>query len=375
MEKPDKKPERLVSLDALRGFDMFWIIGGAGFFIALLKYLHFPESWIEVAQTHMEHVPWEGFHFFDLIFPMFVFISGVSICYSIESQRKKGTSISGIQLRILKRVAILILLGLSFSFFRFVDGNTRLYTVLWLIAMSYGIAASFYLHFPSWKKQLICIGATLVCYHLALEFMPYPGKGDGIIPENNLAAWLDRNLIETNLYRKVYDPEGTIRVIPAGMLCLLGCLAGQRIRFHSRIQGTATIRSAAELAATGAVCWLLGWIWSFSLPVIKDLWTPSFILTAGAWSLLLLALFYLVIDVWKQRWIGWFFLPIGMNAITIYVAQRYFNFYHTRDFFAKGYANTIENPEAKMLLLTASLLGVQWLLLYFLYRKKIFIKV
>ena len=166
-----------------------------------------------------------------------------------------------------------------------------------MIGMSYLIGASLTLHVESWKHRLIIFFSVLVLYHLAIFYLPYPGKGEGISPENNLAAWLDRNLINTNLYRTVYDPEGTIRIFTGGMLGMLGGLFGQRIKSFQ----SANIRCSIELLIAGLTCLLLGWIWSFSFPIIKDLWSPSFILWSAGWSLLLLALFYTLIDVWNLK--------------------------------------------------------------------------
>lgn len=122
----------------------------------------------------MEHVKWEGFHFLDLIFPLFVFISGVTIPYSILSLKAKAVPVKQLQLRIIKRSLILILIGLSFSLFRFQADAVRLYTVLWLIGMSYLIGASLTLHVESWKHRLLIFIGVLMLYHLALFYLPYP---------------------------------------------------------------------------------------------------------------------------------------------------------------------------------------------------------
>ena len=297
----EAKKTRLMSLDALRGFDMFWIIGGSGMVVALVEILGFPDSWVAGLSLQMHHVEWDGFRFFDLIFPLFVFISGVTVPYSILSQKAKGVPVKQLQIGILKRSIIIVLIGLSYSFFKFEAGTLRLYTVLWMIGMSYMIGASLTLHVESWKHRLIIFFGVLVIYHLAIFYFPYPGKGDGITPDNNLAAWLDRNLITTNLYRTVYDPEGTIRIFTGGMLGLLGGLIGQRLKSYQKPDK----RCSIELLIAGITCLLLGWIWSFSFPIIKDLWSPSFILWAAGWSLLLLALFYTVIDVWGFKKLGW----------------------------------------------------------------------
>lgn len=361
---------RLVSLDALRGFDMFWIIGGSGLVVALVTCLRLPDPWVQELALQMTHVEWEGFRFFDLIFPLFVFMAGVAVPYALLSKLQKGVSVAQLQGRVVRRSIMLILIGLSFSIFKFQSDQVRLYTVLWLIGMSYLIGASLSLRIPSWRNRVVIFFAVLMTYHLAILYLPYPGKGPEITPANNLAAWLDRNLIPTNLYRGHYDPEGTIRVIPGGMLCLLGVLVGQRIRHFG---GPAT-RCGLELLAGGLACLALGWGWSLTFPIIKDLWSPSFILWSAGWSLLLLGCFYLMMDVWKQRWVGWVFLPIGMNAIFIYATQWYVPWRGIRDFFFRGYSETLENPEIRQLVLAAGLVLVQWLVLWWLYRKKQFIR-
>ncbi len=339
--------------------------------VALVDVLGLPDSWVKALAIQMTHVEWDGFRFYDLIFPLFVFISGVTVPYSILSQKAKGVPVKQLQITIIKRSAILVLIGLSYSFFKFETGALRLYTVLWMIGMSYLIGASLTLHVESWHHRLIIFFSVLILYHLAIFYLPYPGKAEAITPDNNLAAWLDRNLITTNLYRVVYDPEGTIRVLTGGMLGMLGGLFGQRIKSFK----TPELQCGLELLVAGLASLLLGWIWSLSFPIIKDLWSPSFILWSAGWSLLLLSLFYTVIDVWGLKKVGWIFVPIGMNAITIYAAQWYFPFNASRDFFFKGFSNLFSNPATQQLVLWTGLVLIQWLILYWLYRKKIFIRI
>ncbi|WP_435894620.1 acyltransferase family protein [Oceaniferula spumae] len=370
-KKNSDQSQRLVSLDALRGFDMFWIIGGAGLVVALAKVFHLPEELVGTLSEQMKHVQWEGFRFFDLIFPLFVFMSGVAVPYSIIAKLDDGASAILLQSRIIRRAAVLVLIGLSFTALRFQPEQIRLYTVLWLIGMSYLIGASITLHVASWKKRLVIFFGVLIFYHVVMIYLPYPGKGTSLTPHNNLAAWMDRNLIETNLYRGDYDPEGSIRIIPAGMLCLLGALAGEWLRGYGR----ARMRCGMELLAAGLVCLALGWSWGLVFPIIKDLWSPSFILWSAGWSFLLLALFYIVMDVWKQRWIGWIFLPIGMNSILIYASQWYVPWGNIRDFFFRGYSGTLSDTGMQQLVLLGGLVLVQWLALFWLYRRKAFLSV
>ena len=366
-----EKPVRLVSLDALRGFNMFWIIGGSGLVLALANYFQLHGFWLRELSVQLTHVQWQGFRFFDLIFPLFVFMSGVAVPYSIIAKLDQGTSSKRLQWRIFRRSVVLILIGLSFSVFKFQPDQVRLYTVLWLIGMSYLIGASITLHVESWKKRVVIFFAVLLAYHLAVLYLPYPGKVAEMTAGNNLAAWIDRNLIATNLYRGDYDPEGSIRVIPAGMLCLLGALAGEWLRGYDQPK----LRCGLELILAGLICLGLGWTWSFLFPIVKDLWSPSFIVCSAGWSFLLLASFYIVMDVWKQRWTGWVFLPIGMNAILIYASQWYVPWRNIRDFFFQGYAGTLSNTDMQQLVLTAGLVLAQWSILFWLYRKKAFVSV
>lgn len=365
------KKIRLISLDALRGFDMFWIIGGSGMLVSLVKILGFPENWVNVLALQMRHVKWDGFHFLDLIFPLFIFISGVTIPYSVLSQKAKGVPIKQLQFRIIKRSLIIVFIGVSFSLLKFQWDAIRLYQVLWLIGMSYMIGASITLHVESWKYRLLIFFGVLALYHLIIFYLPYPGKGEFITPGNNLAAWLDRNLIKTNLAVGVYDAEGTIRIFPAAMVSLLGGLAGQLIKSYNQPE----IRCGIKLFVAGLVCLLLGWTWSLSFPIIKGLWSPSYVLWSAGWSLLLLALFYTVMDVWKMKWMGWFFVPIGMNAITVYAAKWYIPLHDSRDFFFGGFASLFDNPSIQQFILSSGLVLIQWLILYVLYRNKIFIRV
>ncbi len=373
MAKPDNelKKIRLISLDALRGFDMFWIIGGSTMVVALVKVLGFPENWVNALALQMTHVKWDGFHFFDLIFPLFIFISGVAIPYSILSKKAKGVPVKKLQYQIIKRSLIIVFIGLSFSLFKFKWEAVRLYQVLWLIGMSYMIGASITLHVESWKYRLLIFFGVLVLYHLIIFYLPYPDKGETITPGNNLAAWLDRNLIKTNLAVGVYDAEGTIRIFPAAMVSVLGALTGQRIKWHKQPK----LRCGIELFIAGMFCLLLGWGWSFSFPIIKGLWSPSYVLWASGWSLLLLALFYTIMDVWKLKWLGWIFVPIGMNAITIYAAHWYLPLHDSRDFFFRGFANLFDDITIQQFILSFGLVLIQWIFLYILYRKKIFIRV
>ena len=209
------------------------------------------------------------------------------------------------------------------------------------------------------------IVALLLGYWAAMKLIPVPGFGAGNLePGKTLADYIDRALVPGRLYKVVRDPEGLFSTIPAVATASLGVLAGQWLR-HSRRNGH--IKAAALLAA-GAGSLALGGLWSLSFPLNKNLWTSSFVLWTAGWSLLLLGLFYLVVDVWGWRRWAFPFVVIGVNAITIYVAQGFI------DFNAVGRL-VFGNARIHQALLPSAGLLAEWCFLYVLFRKRIFLRV
>lgn len=245
------------------------------------------------------------------------------------------------------------------------------YTVLFLIGGSYFIAASILIQRSSFQSQLCWALGLLVGYHIAMFYLPYPGKITGeITPANNLAAYIDSNLFSVRLFMGVFDPEGPLRLLPAASMCLIGSCIGMRIKTYSQAKS----RCALELFLVGLLLLLSAYIWSFFFPIIKMVWSSSFILYTAGWSAILLAAFYQIIDVWQQKWLAFFFIPIGMNSITIYAGSRYIDFSHTSDYFFKSFASWLGGHWTVFISALGYLL-IQWLFLNFLYQKKIFLKV
>ncbi|MHC4122799.1 MAG: acyltransferase family protein [Planctomycetota bacterium] len=358
---------RVASIDALRGFDMFWIIGGCLILRKLSEIYDNPSAQPFFAQ--FRHVEWEGFHFLDLIFPLFMFIVGAVLPFSIARRRERGESRLRLWGHIIKRAAIIVLLGLMVNgLLNFNIPEMRWSGVLQYIGVCYFFAALIAMY-TSWRIQAIITVSLLILHWALLMFVPVPGFGAGVItPEGCLASYLDQLLIPGKLYYGYGDNEGILAILTGVALVLIGTLAGYWLRTEKG-GNCKTVR----LLLSGVVCLVTGYTWGLFFPIIKIIWTSPFILVASGWSLLLLALFYWVIDVKGYKKWTYFFVVIGMNPITIYFAQRFVDFERIAKFFVSGaarYAGAFEP-----VVLAIGILAVKWLLLWFLYRKRIFLKV
>lgn len=370
-------PQRLWSLDTLRGFDMLWIIGGDAFFRTLANMTDW--GWADTMSFQLDHVEWDGLRAYDMIFPLFMFIAGVAIPYAQGSRRQRGATRSDIVRKVLLRAFVLILLGLvcnriqNFDNFEF--KNFRWPSVLGQIGLAYLFASLIVLFTKSFKARAAWLVGILVGYAAVQLFVPVPGFGAGVLTQEGcINGYIDRMFLPGRLYGTVdgvqyFDPEGILCIVSATGITLLGALAGLILR-RSDTSGT---RKAAILTIAGLVFLLTGLAIAPVYPPIKAAWTTTFNLQAGGISLLLLAAFYLVIDVWQLR--GWtlFFRVIGLNAITIYMAPRIIDFNHAADYLFSGLASLSETWQP--LILIAAVVALKWLFLYFLYRKKIFLRV
>ena len=357
---------RLASIDALRGFDMFWIIGGGTLIANLAKVYSHPIT--DTIQRQLHHVEWKGFHFEDLIFPLFLFIVGVVLPFSFTRRLERGHSRPLLYLHILKRSAIIILLGLIFNGLqRFDWAQMRWPGVLQRIGICYFFAAIIVMN-TKWRTQAIIIAAVLILYWIATMLIPVPNFGAGnLTMEGCLSSYIDQQLIPGQLYYGYGDNEGVISTLPAICTVLLGALAGHWLR-----SGPLGDRKAAGLAIAGIASLLIGLLWGQVFPIIKILWTSSYVMVAGGLSLMLLALFYWVIDVKGYSKWAFFFIVIGMNPITIYFLQRFVDFNGIAEFFLVG---AVEHADLfKPLILAFGIVLIKWLFLWFLYRHRIFFK-
>jgi len=360
--------DRIASIDALRGFDMFWIIGGGAFFETLPKVWKNPFT--ETIKQQMEHVSWQGFRFEDLIFPLFLFIVGVVLPFSISRRLQQGLSPKVLRLHIIKRAAILILLGLIMNgLLQFNLADMRWPGVLQRIGLCYFFAALLVMH-TGWLIQSMVATGLLIGYWALVMFVPVPGSGLGVLtPEGCLPAYIDRLLIPGKFCCFTFgDNEGLLSTIPAVSTVLIGALAGHWLGSPR----SGSIKTVA-LVIAGIICLVIGYLWGLSFPIIKVIWTSSYVLYAAGWSLVLLAAFYWVIDVRGYRKWAFFFVVIGANPITIYFLQGFVNFDGIAGFFVRGLAP--HTGQIEPLILPFAAFAAKWLLLLFLYRHRIFFKI
>ena len=370
-DKPDAAPpERLLSIDALRGFDMFWIVGGDDLAHALGKWWGPPQG-TQLAQQ-FSHVEWEGFRFYDLIFPLFLFLVGAVLPFSLRKYQTRDHPKSLALARVARRVVLLFLLGLVYNnLLQFRFESLRVAGVLQRIAICYGFAATIFL-LTKVRTQVVLFVAILVGYWTILMFVPSPESRAGdLAKETNLAGYLDRHYLPGKIYESFYgygDNEGLLSTIPAVATALLGVLAG-----HWLLSDRARWTKSVGLATMGLACLGLGMLWSKDFPIIKILWTSSYVLVAGGWSLLLLALFYTIIDVIKLRAWAFFFVVIGVNAITIYVATHFIPFETISQRIFGGVARL--SGGLRPVVVATGTVALEWLLLLHLYRNRIFLHV
>ncbi|MCX6925226.1 MAG: DUF5009 domain-containing protein, partial [Verrucomicrobia bacterium] len=366
---PAEKPtasQRLMSVDALRGFDMFWIIG-AGSLVYALNRLSQNRVTTFLADQ-LEHASWSGFHFYDLIFPLFVFLVGVSLVFSLTKTIEQAGRAEALK-RVLRRSILLFAIGI-FYYGGFSNSwpGMRLMGVLNRIALAYFFAGLLFCFFKPRALVGICVG-ILAGYWALMTFVPIRDiqltkgnlariagqAGDAqaaalfkdksnpsavkdspawaaaekmfyattnrvtgrFDPGLNLANHIDFEYLPGRRWDDFFDPEGLLSTLPAVATCLLGVFAG----FLLRNPALPDKQKVIWLVSFGIAGAALGWLWGFQFPVIKKVWTSSYVLVAGGYSAILLGVFYLIVDVWKVR--AWCqpFVWIGMNAITVYLAS------------------------------------------------------
>lgn len=338
-----------MSLDALRGFDMLWIMGGDSIGHAAAGVAAGP-VW-KLFADQIEHVAWEGFRFYDLIFPLFVFMAGISLVFSLgkmAAERGKDAAL----VRLLRRSALLYVIGIFYyGGLATPFSEMRLVGVLHRIAIAYFFAGTLFL-FVRLRTLIIAAVAILLGYWALLTLVPIrdisieskalgaamqeAGATDtnafflattnyvrgGFEEGKNVVNHFDFRFLPGRKWDGNYDPEGVLSNLPAVVTCLLGVFAGLFLKDSKRPPA----QRALWLAGAGVALVILGSVWGIWFPVIKKLWTSSYVLVAGGYSCLLLAAFYYVIDV--REWRTWCrpLLWVGMNSIAVYLAGNLVSF-------------------------------------------------
>jgi len=375
VEHTPAKKKRLLSIDALRGFDMFWILGAESLFAALFIVTGWPV--LAVFAEQMEHTVWHGFHAYDLIFPLFIFLSGVSLgiaakpLSSYPADKAKSILHSGI-----KRLILLISFGVLYNHGwgtgipASIDG-IRYVSVLGRIGIAWFVAAML-VWYVSEKTQWLVAGAILVGYWLLLSFVSLGGYGEGdFSADGALNAWFDQNLLPGITYRNLaIDPEGILSNVTSVVNALAGVFIGRYMMKH--IASPKTLITGLSLIGVSIVA--LGYIWGIFFPINKTLWTSSFALVTIGYSTLLLTLFYWLIDVLDFTKWAKFFAVIGTNSIIVYLGTSLIDWKYTSKSIFGGFINIVPAGWQDIILF-GGMVFLQWLVLYWLYRRNIFIKV
>lgn len=352
-----------------------------------------PAVWLS---EQLHHTVWNGFTFYDMIFPLFLFIAGVSMPFSFSGKPKKG-----IYITMVRRTMLLIVLGMVVNGLLKWNGyeNTRFASVLGRIGLAWFFAGLIYLNFGL-RGQIVWFVGLLLGYWAVMMWVPVPGYGAGVLTmQGSLESYIDRLLLPGRLHDGVHDPEGILSTIPAIGTALLGVFTGTFLR-HNRQRVAGSQANAAgqgvapsetpgliarftvtpfgkglTLFAAGLALLAIALLWDLVFPINKRLWTSSFVLYTGGWSLIFLSVFYLVIDVWGLRKWAVPFIWIGTNAIVIYLASEgLVNFGFTAAAIFGGLIQYTP-PNWQPVWTAVSVTVVQLGFLYFLYRHKLFLKI
>ena len=363
--------QRLYSLDALRGFDMFWIMGAEAIFHNLAKITGSP-FWTTLS-GQFDHPAWNGFTAYDMIFPLFLFLAGVATPYSIGKQVDKGETRKTLLIRVIKRGLILVLLGVIYNNgleIRPIE-EIRFGSVLARIGLAFMFANIIYLYTKQ-RGQAIWFVALLIGYWFLLLFNSAPGYPMGdLTMEGNFVSYLDTLIMPGKLYLGIHDPEGLISTIPAISTGLLGIFTGNLLKTTS-IENKK--KTALKLVVIGIVLVIVAQIWNLVFPINKNLWTSSFTLQCGGISMLLMAGFYYIIDILGHKKWAFFFKVIGMNSILIYMSGSFINWSYTSSAIFEWLGQLVGEPYSAVVLVFCYL-AVQWGFLYFLYKQKLFLRV
>ncbi|MCH1420630.1 MAG: DUF5009 domain-containing protein [Akkermansiaceae bacterium] len=365
---------RLMSLDAFRGFIMFWIVGGEALAHALAKLDGVQSEVLNTVMIQLKHVSWEGFRFYDLIFPSIVFIVGASVAFSLGKLQASGSRRAAVR-RVIWRGLLLWLVGIIY--YGGISGGlegVRLLGVLQRIGICYLVTGLLFIYLP--VRGLVAAFLVLLGgYWALLSFVAVPGQEAVSFEEGrNITNWFDSKYLPFRKWSGTHDPEGILSTLPAIATCLLGVFAGLLLKNEGLTRG----KKVLTLFGAGAIFVLVGNLWGGYHPVIKCLWTSSFVVLAGGWSLILLAFFYLSIDVVQVK--GWAmpFVWIGMNPIAIYLLSTVLDFNHIAERVLGGpvadWANGILPGLGALVVAVGGMILILWLCRT-LYKRKIFFRI
>jgi len=376
--------KRLLALDVVRGITIAFMI--------MVNNNGGPGSW-----HFMNHAYWNGLTPTDLVFPTFVFVVGVSVVFATDARLAKGAARSELARHTVIRTIVLILFGIivnSFPFFHL--AHMRFYGVLQRIGVCYLVVGLFYLWDQRASTKWMALAGCLIGYWFLVRWVPIPGIGmpGRDVPfmdvEKNLVSWIDQHVFPYHLYlyspdHNVRDPEGLLSDLPAIGTALMGILAG----IWLRSKGSVSTKTAG-LALASLSSLVVGYLWSLEFPLNKNMWTSSFVLVAGGYSLAVLTFAHFTVEQmnWRKGW-TWPWLVFGSNAIAAYMFSELMpgilDNIHVAGPNGKPIAlirwiamNTvahISNPHWAAFAYSVSFTAFCFIPVWILYRKKIFLKI
>lgn len=380
--KPTQNPEipakRLASLDALRGFDMFWIIGGENVVHGMANASE--SSFFKVMSFQMQHSPWTGFRFYDLIMPLFLFMVGMSIPFSMSKRMASGESHRHIYWHSFKRAVILFILGMVCQCNLLALDISKLFIIhdtLQSIAIGYFFSIIIFTKL-NLKNQLILTSGLLLLYWTILQFVAVPGHEAGVLTrETNIAKYVEQLVFGRfddgpSPYTWFLGSLGFVATVMTGVYAST-IIRSKNLKIRWLKSSDVLIHKTIALAIAGSAMVLAGQIAGIWFPVIKPIWNPTFVLLSSGFSFLLMAMFYFIIDVKGfQRWAFWLRV-IGMNSIAVYMAVHLVHFEGIAQNIVFGLEQYL--GEYYFVLRSVVALAIIYSLLYYMFKKGTFIKV
>ena len=359
---------------------MFWIVGGEALFYALSKLDGVRSEILNTLIIQLQHVSWEGFRFYDLIFPSFVFIVGASIAFSLGKLQTSGSRRAAVR-RVILRGLLLWLIGIIYYggisnglYDPETNRGVRLLGVLQRIGICYLVAGLLFIYLPV-RGLVMAFLVLLAGYWALLSFVAVPGQETvSFEAGRNITNWFDSKYLPFAKWSGTYDPEGILSTLPSIATCLLGVFVGLLLKNKKLTRG----KRVLIFFGVGFIFVLCGHLWGGYHPVIKSLWTSSFVILAGGWSLILLSFFYLVIDVANIKKWAMPFVWIGMNPIMIYLLSTVLDFNHIAKRVLGGpveeWADGILPGLGALLIAVGGIFLIFWLC-QTLYKRKVFLRI
>ena len=377
MNNSEKTPsKRIISIDVARGYAMFFYMGGAELFMEFARGTKSPKV-ISVMTRLMTHAIWHGITYADTLFPLFIFISGMTFPVSIAKRIKNGCKKSEIYQMVIRRCLILILLGMIYNglLSDLTFSNLRYYSVLGRIGVAWLIAAVIFLNTDKTAIRIGWVALILVGYAVILGSFSapdMPGYGNYTM-EGNITGYIDRKLFPGHIYSDYYDPEGFLSTLASVATALSGMLTGAFLTKKDSVFSPK--KKVICLMSIGFGMFVMGYLLRHIIPINKRLWTTSFNCVVIGMAIMTVTLFYLIIDVIRfDKWTV-FFLPLGRNAIVAYLMfQMFGRFEDPSTFLFGGIAKLLPESYTPFVILLGGMI-ISYLIILLLYRSKKVIKI